>query len=545
MNFDITWPILAISLFTHNFLYFKQCDKIFGLRPHRKMFILPLCVLNIFILFGVLVYLDNFIIVGYLLSLVFYYLELCFCFKAKLVNALVNIFSLMIHLMSFQIITYSIVSIVTGVTLHEVYNNETFFISIIIVSYIVNSLYILSTLFFLPIKNLKILGKDFPTLKLLLFILVATMIGLSINVFMYVSAPIDFQFIELAQIIIVLIWLFIIYSCTYVILGFEIIRENQSSYEKQLERASIYQDTLAKRVQVINEINCTKNRLTKQILHGNVVADYREISYTQHLERILPMVHEDYRDLVVTTEEPKNFIEKFNKDIDKISYEYLSYTENNDTRWYNCVISISQDKATGDIIAINTISDIHEKKELELDLMYKSERDLLTGAYNKLATQNLITTHLNNSGVGIFFMIDLDNFKLINDNFGHAYGDTVLCDVFNKLKVLFRDSDILGRAGGDEFIVFMKNISDIKEGELRAEKICNCIQNIYNNNTGLDIEISCSVGLSISKGDDLDFKKLFNMADIAMYYSKDHGKNTYAVYDENVHKDYKSKRVVS
>ncbi len=545
MNFDITWLILAFTLFVHNFLYFKQCSKIFKVRPNKKIFILPLCVINIVIIIGIILFSDDFIIVGYLSSVVVYLLELWFCFKVKPINLLVNIFSLMVHLISFQIITYSIVSIVTGVTLHEIYDNETFFAFIIIVSYIVNSLYILSTIVFLPKNNLKILNKDFFALRLLLFILVMSMIGLLTNVFMYVATPIDFQFIELVQIIIVLVWFSIIYSCTYIILGFEIMRESQSNYEKQLERASFYQDTLAKRVQVINEINCTKNRLTKQILHGNVVADYREISYTQHLERILPMVHEDYRDLVITTEDPKNFVENFNKGIDKVSYEYLSYTENNDTRWYNCVISISQDKATGDIIAINTISDIHEKKELELDLMYKSERDLLTGAYNKLATQNLITTHLNNLGVGIFFMIDLDNFKLINDNFGHAYGDTVLCDVFNKLKLLFRDSDILGRAGGDEFIVFMKDISDIKEGEQKAEKICCCIQNIYNNNTGLDIEISCSVGLTVAKGSDLDYKKLFNMADIAMYYSKDHGKNTYAVYDESVHKDYKSKRVVS
>ena len=88
-------------------------------------------------------------------------------------------------------------------------------------------------------------------------------------------------------------------------------------------------------------------------------------------------------------------------------------------------------------------------------------RDPLTKLLNKLEIQREVTSYIeeNPSSTNVMFLIDIDNFKGINDNFGHTFGDTVIMDVANLIRSQFRVDDFVGRVGGDEFLVFMKNTS--------------------------------------------------------------------------------------
>ena len=158
--------------------------------------------------------------------------------------------------------------------------------------------------------------------------------------------------------------------------------------------------------------------------------------------------------------------------------------------------------------------------------------DPLTKVYNKSATAEYIETALANSTNGALLMIDIDNFKKINDTYGHLFGDEVLCDFTKAVKNLFRFDDIVGRVGGDEFVVYMKNVSDIEEIKAKATKVCKAVSGIYvGENT--DISISASIGIATNPKDGKDFKTLFAKADTAMYYSKNSGKNSFTIYDEN------------
>ena len=108
------------------------------------------------------------------------------------------------------------------------------------------------------------------------------------------------------------------------------------------------------------------------------------------------------------------------------------------------------------------IDDVTEQFNIQQLLRIRAESDSLTGLFNKEATHEHVTQYLNETRARkarhAMIVLDLDNFKEINDYFGHLYGDALLLEISNRIKSLFRASDIVGRIGGDEFMIFMKNV---------------------------------------------------------------------------------------
>lgn len=161
-----------------------------------------------------------------------------------------------------------------------------------------------------------------------------------------------------------------------------------------------------------------------------------------------------------------------------------------------------------------------------------AQKDPLTGLYNKSATEQLIQNALSAfpEQTHAFMMLDIDNFKTINDNLGHMFGDAVLSEVSLKLKRLFRNNDIVGRVGGDEFSVLMTDIDDSMVAISKATEIVRLFRHSYTEN-GRVWEISVSVGITLSHGDH-SFADLYQRADKALYTAKRKGKCAYHLYDE-------------
>lgn len=205
--------------------------------------------------------------------------------------------------------------------------------------------------------------------------------------------------------------------------------------------------------------------------------------------------------------------------------------------WVRCSMYLFEDTESSDVKAHCYLENIHEEKIKELNLIYRSEHDLLTDCYNKAATEKYCTEFLSSakgiSGKHAFFIIDIDHFKEINDNFGHAFGDIILSRTSRKIKNLFRDQDIIGRIGGDEFVVLMKNIHDSEIVQTKAQDICNEIVDIFNNN-GKSYNISASVGIAFygEHGDNYD--ELYRHSDTALYACKKAGRNQFTIYCEQM-----------
>ena len=155
-------------------------------------------------------------------------------------------------------------------------------------------------------------------------------------------------------------------------------------------------------------------------------------------------------------------------------------------------------------------------------LNFKASHDELTGAYNR-AGYDIVLSSIDLSST-YMILFDVDNFKTINDTFGHETGDRILIKLVQVLKGVFRDDDYICRLGGDEFVVFMVHSSGMQRGliESKIEQINSELENI---DDGLP-PISISAG--IANGKDIeDTSTLFERTDAAMYESKKKGKNTY------------------
>ena len=171
-------------------------------------------------------------------------------------------------------------------------------------------------------------------------------------------------------------------------------------------------------------------------------------------------------------------------------------------------------------------------------LQEKAETDLLTGLLNKISTEQKVTEYLaearNKEQSAILFLIDIDNFKKVNDTMGHAFGDELLAGLGLGLSTLFRATDIVGRIGGDEFLVLMRNIVPDEETKKReADKLLTFFRDFK---VGEYVQYRCtaSIGGAVFSQDGGDFDELYKAADTAMYESKRHGKNRVAYYGEEL-----------
>lgn len=170
-------------------------------------------------------------------------------------------------------------------------------------------------------------------------------------------------------------------------------------------------------------------------------------------------------------------------------------------------------------------------------LQKKAKTDPLTGLLNKTAFAEAVEQVLHVRGeleTGALFIIDLDDFKQINDTLGHAVGDRVLVESAKKLKALFRDSDFAGRIGGDEFAAFIhypgKYAGDLPSlMKEKAEVLLTTLSKEYEND-GNRLKTSISVGIAAFPAHGKDYKSLYENADKALYNAKRGGKNRYEVY---------------
>lgn len=182
---------------------------------------------------------------------------------------------------------------------------------------------------------------------------------------------------------------------------------------------------------------------------------------------------------------------------------------------------------------VGRLINIHEKKLKELDLLLRAEKDALTGLYNKGATVQLIKNSIAESNKGVLnalMIIDLDNFKEVNDLLGHSQGDKVLVETANALNDIFKGGDIVGRIGGDEFVVYMKNLNTISNADILAGKVVKKVDYTLER-TERPIHVTCSVGVAIFPYHGTDYEELFNKADKAVYTAKANGKCGYRIYD--------------
>ena len=233
------------------------------------------------------------------------------------------------------------------------------------------------------------------------------------------------------------------------------------------------------------------------------------------------------------------------QDYANVHENIVQYFDGENFKYLHMKISIMYNgaKKIGILILIDDVTELMKLRGVELDLQRvkelnqqlqlrneqlkkESEIDKLTGLLNKKAMENYCAAYLQENQTAAMYVIDLDHFKEANDKYGHQTGDMILKIFANSLNEIFNENSYVGRFGGDEFVILLKNPADENFISNKAQQILNAAKNIFVD--GMQMNITASIGVANVKAA-FDYEKTFALADEALYFVKEHGRNSFIV----------------
>jgi len=239
------------------------------------------------------------------------------------------------------------------------------------------------------------------------------------------------------------------------------------------------------------------------------------------------------RSLFETPENGQNFDDLWRQVLQGHSSERIIEEQNN--RWQQVCISPLRGQDNSIINYLITIEDITERKLQEHKITYQAHHDVLTGLPNRFLAMDRLERLLKNSirhdRMAAVLFIDLDDFKKVNDLLGHEMGDKLLVESAHRLKACLREADTVGRLGGDEFIVLLADLTKQFDAGRVAENILETFRNPFKIG-GHELLLTASIGIATFPNDSDRFTELLRLADIAMYESKQSGRNNYQFFTE-------------
>jgi len=235
-------------------------------------------------------------------------------------------------------------------------------------------------------------------------------------------------------------------------------------------------------------------------------------------------LHEDAIELLLTSADYSHIASMYRNNQREFSIEYY-WDEGADSRWVRNNVHIFTNPDSGHLLIAFVLHDIgHERADRD-KLVKQACRDSLTGLLNHEETARQIRDSQARRQHGILFMLDIDDFKHVNDTYGHPVGDEVIVSVGRTIAAAFRTYDIIGRVGGDEFMVYAIDFEDMENARIKAEALIRTIEALTFSCP--DCRISISVGIA-KHAENEGFEQLYSRTDAMLYRSKRTGKHRVA-----------------
>ena len=278
--------------------------------------------------------------------------------------------------------------------------------------------------------------------------------------------------------------------------------------------------------EVIFEYNFKKDVLTLSErfseLYGldNVIKDFRN-----HMSLRLKSIHPEDRKTTI-----EQLLRTRRVGVNDIQFRMKDL--NDEYQWCRALYRAICDENGGPFMAIGKIANINLfKKEIE-QLARESKTDSMTGAYNKMATKEMIDAYIEKQKdrAHMLLLIDVDDFKKVNDTYGHQCGDEVLTYVIGNLRKTYVSGEIIGRVGGDEFIVFIGDVEDKVQLIEKAQELKELLHQPYQRGEQT-VPVSASVGIAMYPEGGSCYEELLYNADNALYEVKATKKGNFAIYE--------------
>ena len=305
-----------------------------------------------------------------------------------------------------------------------------------------------------------------------------------------------------------------------------------SKFKKQLDVTNQslkqYQIILSQTENIIYELDCA----TDSMFYGDTWYDI--FGYEPVRENFVktlpsnPYIHpDDLRDVT-------NYFESL---VDGDSYKAIEIRivkADGNYLWFRVRSTAIFDSEGNVSKIVGVILNIDKEKNAQNELKLRAEHDSLTSLLNKHTARFRSERYLKKAEPDekcAFLFMDLDNFKDINDHYGHMFGDQILIKVSQEIKKLFRSDDIIARLGGDEFMILMKNIKDLGLVEKRCTQILEALDTILSK-SDFEFTVGASIGVAYETASATSFSQLFDHADQASYEAKRLGRHQYAIYKD-------------
>lgn len=241
-------------------------------------------------------------------------------------------------------------------------------------------------------------------------------------------------------------------------------------------------------------------------------------------------IKEDYRQGYLDAFLPENVLKTFASGTDSLTYEFQITKDGQHYYWMRITARLIQWTSDNSVHMLVYRQNIDAEKRQQQKMQTLAQTDEMTGLLTKTATSRRINALLAERPETAFayFIFDIDSFKQANDQFGHAFGDSVICSFAQILQGHFRREDILGRIGGDEFVAFIQ-CPGRDWAEKKAESLCKALCHTHTA-SGMSWQVSASIGVALAPAHGASAAALYKNADAALYETKKRGKNGFTLY---------------
>lgn len=297
------------------------------------------------------------------------------------------------------------------------------------------------------------------------------------------------------------------------------------------QKMNFYEAMLSETV-AYAEVDVESGHITRS---GGLWASYEEESrtnnesYTQVIQRHIPEVScSEYVEQYQNHMDLGCIRELYNNGTTVQKYSFKRYVGET-LYWMELVVHTFKNQQTGNMYALLYLKNVDAQKKRELAQEIAAKQDPLTHVLNRTSFESEVVSFMAEPGEkhkGTLMMLDLDDFKTINDSYGHLKGDEALKTLVSVLQHIFREQDVIGRLGGDEFLVFVKNVTDKKILNERIEQLFTKLAELSGKNA-----LTCSVGVRCVESAPFHYNQELGRADVALYRSKEKGKNQYSYYE--------------
>lgn len=294
-----------------------------------------------------------------------------------------------------------------------------------------------------------------------------------------------------------------------------------------------FRNTMLAEYETCWSVNLSRKTILSVISNGKAVFTIPPLTDTPYTKKIIEdackdISPEEKRTTMQHLIEPDTLITLYRNGTSQIQEKYI-FRGN----WYASIINLVEDPVTEDLLVFVYTKNIDSQTRKEQRLKFEAERDPLTKLYNRatleMKIENVLSHIDEQRELCALFILDLDNFKNINDEYGHQTGDDVLIAVADELNAFSRKYDLIGRLGGDEFIGFIRELPSKKSIEQLMERICSRLWSLTFDGIPEHL-ISASIGIAFAPENGETFVQLYSCADSALYDAKRKGKNQAAVY---------------